>query len=261
MTKNRIFLFYFLLSIIIFTLVFILANSSLGRISEPAQYGPWINFSTTVEGTKKIIQQIEINKSTEIPFQVKYNNESIVVKEIMFGENIWTPYGENPPGVVIKEGESPKLPDYGFRVILESGERLTYASFRSIRPDGLYDSIPYKILSENLIKTTEEEWEESKLILQYKASLELIKDDPINPDFNLIITSEEVEVGKRRVPVITGVICYKTNPIFYLANSICLPYRPFSWQVFYWYFLSLIITFLLYKTKIHDKIFRSESPK
>lgn len=266
---KKIFLFYFFLSIFIFILIFFLANSFLGRKPEPPQYGPWIQFSTPEKEIKKVIQQIEINKSTKVPLKVEYNEENIIVKEIKFGKDVWTPFGEKIPEVVVNEIEPPKPPDYGFRIIFENGKQLVYASYRSIRPDGLYDSIPYQILQEKVLKIVDEEWEKSKLILQYKATLELVKDEPENPIFNLIIFSEKMKVGQGRSIPLTGMICYKTNPIFYLTNRICFPivhsplvYSPF--HLLYWYLLSIVITFLLYKINLHQfltKIFSRNKSK
>ena len=57
------------------------------------------------------------------------------------------------------------------------------------------------------------------------------------------------------VHIIGGSINYETNPIFYLTDEIsraaALPKELPTWFpfIFYWYFLSLVITFLLYKSK------------
>lgn len=77
--------------------------------------------------------------------------------------------------------------------------------------------------------------------------------------FVLIFIFANSPLGVKRVPApeimpglpaIVGRWHHETNPIFYLATGISSsgpPYQEKPFLLLYWYFLSLLITFLLYK--------------
>ncbi len=190
--------------IIVFSIIFLVLLAFIGFIrfklsrfySSSPQYGPWLSTTFPKENSKTILKSYNISNATTFPLKIHFPLGSISVISLFYGKDIWTKDNLPIPGVTVKEGDNEIKADFGFGIILENGEKLRYASFRTIRPDGLFDERIYKILGEKVIKSTNNDLEKTEDVIQYRLESDLL--NIINPIIKVNIISEEITKGQQR---------------------------------------------------------------
>jgi len=195
---------YIIISIILlFSLIAVLYLIETKSLFHPkVQYGPSEYVNYPKENTRKIVTVAKISKNTTFPLIINYPKGIVRIAGYFYGKDIWTEDNIPIPKVTVNSNDAPIEPDLGFGILLGDGTKLRYASYRSIRPDKLFDSKPYKVIEEVLLKSTVDNTQNTKDLLRYYLELEPENLDLTDLSFKVFIVSEEITVGEMRIPIL-----------------------------------------------------------
>ena len=210
--KKRVFvIILFIIVLLVLALVYSFFNKrsilsifqkNTVEIPTSTSYGSWTNVKNPKKESNVTLQTFKISAFTKLPLKIQFPLGAINIEKIFCNKDIWTKNNLPVPGVILIQGKNAIHADFGCEITLDWDEKLRYASFRETRQDGLFDTKAYKVLGEQVIKSTKNELEETKEVVQYRLELPLQNIDIENPIINVNIVSENIETGQKRNVVV-----------------------------------------------------------